>query len=432
MGRGVGCRRAAAVVGVLLGLVATASAGTAASGATASLAPHGLPAFYVVPAGVSSKAPGALLKYEKTTVAGVHATAYRVMYVSTGIGGKNVAVTGMVFVPRTAAPASGRDVVTWSHGTNGMADTCAPSTDYTDEDLTTVPQASLNALLARGWVVTASDYQGEGTPPGLLPYLVGGISGDNTIDIVLAAHQLAAADTSKRYVVWGHSEGGQTAMFAWDAGETYGARQGFTMLGTVAGAPPTQFALIYSFLETSPYRFYLFMATVGYHTAYGNAAVPLSQILTATGIKMIPRLEGGCFTYLEKTLDKYTYSQLFRENPTQLASFAPILTENDPADFSSVPPVPLLIIQGGADEQIPVVTTQILYTHLCGLGADVERWIYPGLDHYGVIAVSTQDMISWIALRFAGAGAGPSPAPVGVAGVQTESCATPSSGSGAS
>ncbi len=341
------------VIGTLLALVLVASACSSASGSPPTTAPHGLPAFYVVPPGAASRAPGTLLKFERTSVGNLHATAYRVMYVSTGIGGRNVAVTGMVFVPPTAAPPSGRDVVTWSHGTNGMGDVCAPSTDYTDEDLTTVPHASLNALLDKGWVVTASDYQGEGTPPDLLPYLVGGISGDNTIDIVLAAHQLAAADTSKDYVVWGHSEGGQTAMFAWDAGATYGARQGFTMVGAVAGAPPTQFASIYAFLETSPYRFYLYMATVGYNTAYGDAAVPLRQILTPKGISLIPTLQKGCFTYLQTTLDRYTYSQLIRENPTQLASFAPILAANDPAQFTSVPSVPLLIIQGGATSRSP-------------------------------------------------------------------------------
>jgi len=399
-------------------LVVSACSSTTSS--TSTTAPHGLPSFYVAPAGVATKAPGTLLKYEQTTVAGLKATAYRVMYVSKGIGGKNVAVTGMVFVPSAAAPSSGRDVVTWSHGTNGMGDICAPSTNYTDENLTTVPMASVNALLAKGWVVTASDYQGEGTPPGLLPYLVGGISADNTIDIVLAAHQLKMADTSKHYVVWGHSEGGQTAMFAWDAGASYGARQGFSMLGAVAGAPPTQFASIYTFLETSPYRFYLYMATVGYHAAYGSTAVPLDQILTPKGISLIPTLQQGCFTYLKKTLDKYSYAQLIKENPTTLASFAPILAANDPGNLTSVPSVPLLIIQGGADEQIPVVTTQILYTHLCSLGGDVERWIYPGLDHYGVIALSTNDMVAWIAQRFDGTTTPITPS--GVANVQTESC----------
>jgi len=428
MGAATRSGRAATVVGALLSLALVAAACSSSSSTPPTTAPHGLPGFYVVPAGVSSKAPGTLLKFEKTAVSDIKATAYRVMYVSTGLGGKNVAVTGMIFVPPTAAPASGRDVVSWAHGTNGMAATCAPSTNFVNEDLTTVPHASVNALLAKGWVVTASDYQGEGTPPYLLPYLVGGISADNTIDIVLAAHQLAAADTSKQYAVWGHSEGGQTAMFAWGAAATYGARQGFSQVGTVAGAPPTQLAAIYAFLETSPYRFYLLMATVGYNIAYGNTAVPLHQILTPLGIKLIPKLQQGCFSYLEQTLDKYSYSQIFKENPTQLATFAPTLTANDPIKVSSVPQVPLLIVQGGADEQIPVVTTQALYAQLCTLGANVQRWIYPGYKHYQVMAVYTGDMVAWIANRFAGGAAGASPAPVGVAGVQTESCGTSATG----
>ena len=56
--------------------------------------------------------------------------------------------------------------MSWGHGTNGMADTCAPSL-YPDDAVPLV-----NMLLDKGWVVTASDYQGEGTP-GLLPYIAG-------------------------------------------------------------------------------------------------------------------------------------------------------------------------------------------------------------------------------------------------------------------
>jgi hypothetical protein len=36
------------------------------------------------------------------------------------------------------------------------------------------------------------------------------------------------------------------------------------------------------------------------------AAVPLDQILSPTGLSLLPELEKGCFSYLEKTLDKHT------------------------------------------------------------------------------------------------------------------------------
>jgi hypothetical protein len=80
------------------------------------------------------------------------------------------------------------------------------------------------------------------------------------------------------------------------------------------------------------------------------------------------------------------------------------------------------MIQGGNDEQIPVVSTQLLARHLCGIHQVLQRWIYPGQSHSGVIAPSSGDMIHWMADRFAG-GANPDPyKPTGQADVQTTTC----------
>jgi hypothetical protein len=57
------------------------------------------------------------------------AHAYRVVYHSSDGGGKAVDVTGVVMVPAARAPAGGRDIVAWAHGTSGVADACAPSTN---------------------------------------------------------------------------------------------------------------------------------------------------------------------------------------------------------------------------------------------------------------------------------------------------------------
>ena len=58
--------------------------------------------------------------------------------------------------------------------------------------------------------------------------------------------------------------------------------------GVVAGAPPSQLGLIYDFLKTSPYRYYLLMAAGGFNVAYGNQAAPLGPILTKKGIARWP------------------------------------------------------------------------------------------------------------------------------------------------
>jgi hypothetical protein len=396
---------------------ASATTAATASGAAAALPPPaGLPAFYAVPAVLPAGGPGTLIRSQPVAVTGLHGEAFRVMYVSEAVDHHPVAVTGTVAVPDGPPPAGGFPVVTLAHGTDGMAPQCAESLGPGTAEL---PVVLLNALLDRGWELTASDYQGEGTP-GPLPYLVGAVAAQDTIDIVRAAGHLAPAHASRTYAVWGHSEGGQTALFALHLAAGYAPE--LHLVGVVAGAAPSQFGLIYQFLRASPFRYYLLMVAGGYQAAYGTQAAPVDQILTPLGISLLPDLTKGCDAYLQKTLDAYTFDQAVRADPFTVPAWRQLLTANDPASFASASPVPLLMPQGGSDEQVPTASTQLLARHLCGLGQDLERWIYPGQSHAGVVAVYLPDMIQWLTDRFAG-NPNPDPmTPTGGRAVQTTTC----------
>jgi len=379
--------------------------------------PKGIPAaqsaFYSFSEPIPTK-PGTLIKSERVAAPNIKANVYRVLYTSTTVDNKPTPVTGVIYVPKTKAPAGGYPVVSWGHGTNGMADMCTPSIDPDSA----VPL--INMLLDKGWLVTASDYQGEGTP-GLLPYIAGDSAARNTIDIVRAAHNLPNANPSKSYVVWGHSEGGHTAMFTLHIGPTYAPE--LSMKGVVAGAPPSQFNLIYSFLQTSPYKYYLLMAAGGLNAAYGDAKAPLDQVLTPKGESLVPLLDQGCSDYVSKNLKNIAIKDVTKTDPFKIPLWKTVLEANDPQQFKVKSPVPLLMIQGANDEQIPPVSTKILATHLCGLKQDLERWVYPGQTHAGVIGPSATDMVRWISDRFAG-GANPDPyAPTGLANIDVTTCA---------
>ncbi len=360
-------------------------------------APAGLPAFYSVPQPLPTKA-GTLIKSEIVSDPNlVGATLYVVMYTSKGPKNKIVPVTGMVAIPDGTAPTGGWPVVTWGHGTNGMADSCAPSLQGSSQ----VP--GMNELIAAGYAVTASDYQGEGTP-GLMPYIVGASAAEDTVMIVEAAHSLPGVSLSPDYVVWGHSEGGQTAMFSiYD--HKYAPH--LDLRGVVAGAPPSQFSLLYDFLVTSPYDYYLLMVAGSYNSYYGSKKAPLSAIMTTATQALIPQLNDGCSSYVQGVVDAavaatpdQSFADLIPENPFTVKKWAKLFTANDPASFKKKTKTPLLIIQGGADEQIPVVSTQILQNELCKIGQPVERWVYAGQSHAGVIEPSFDDMLHWIGDRF--------------------------------
>jgi len=362
-----------------------------ASAAAAQPAPDGLPDFYAVPKKLPAK-PGTLVKSEKIGAPGVAGTVYRVMYVSESQQGKPVAVTGVVVVPHGRAPKGGFPVVSWAHGTNGMADECAPS-------LKAAAQApSANALLGEGWAFVATDYQGEGTP-GLHPYIAGKSAARNTIDIVRAARRLDRVDLSKRYVVWGHSQGGHTAMHVSQLAADYAPELDLT--GVVAGAPPSQFNLIYNFLKTSIFRYYLLMAAGGLNAAYGDADAPLDEVLTPKGLSLVPELDKGCSGALAAKFGAVNFDEVTKADPFTVAKWKRILTAEDPQAFSEPGDMPVLIIHGGEDEQIPTISSELLANHLCGIGQDLERWVYPGQRHSAVIITSLADMIEWMQHRFA-------------------------------
>jgi hypothetical protein len=137
------------------------------------------------------------------------AAAWRILYVSTNLDGRPLAVSGVVIVPVSTPPASGRGIVAWGHSTTGVAANCAPS--KVDDVFSTI--LGLSPLLGDGYVVVASDYPGLGVagPPS---YLVGISEGRALLDGVRAAGRLPQAATGRRYALWGQSQGGHAALFA--------------------------------------------------------------------------------------------------------------------------------------------------------------------------------------------------------------------------
>src|SRR6185436_18936701 len=127
------------------------------------------PGFYADPTNLAKLKPGALIRSERETTflpTLSHAsTAYRVLYRSTGELGGPVAVGGMVFVPQGRAPRGGWPIVAWNHGTSGVGDQCNPSRwpDLYDGGQWDLYLDQVDNLLAEGYVVSATDYEGLGT-----------------------------------------------------------------------------------------------------------------------------------------------------------------------------------------------------------------------------------------------------------------------------
>ena len=84
-------------------------------------------AFYRAPPSAVAGAPGTLVRQEVIDGAPLGATAYRVLYRSTGVDDKPILVSGVVIVPPGDPPPGGRPIVAWAHPTSGIVPRCAPS-----------------------------------------------------------------------------------------------------------------------------------------------------------------------------------------------------------------------------------------------------------------------------------------------------------------
>ncbi len=133
-----------------------------------------------------TRPPGSIIRSQAIpSGAGVPAgtRAYRVLFHTTSDSGGDLAESGVIVVPGGTPPPGGFPIVSWAHGTTGVASGCAPSLDGTS----TIPD--LPALLAGGDIVVAADYRGLGAP-GLHPYLVGDSEAEDVLDGARAARSL--------------------------------------------------------------------------------------------------------------------------------------------------------------------------------------------------------------------------------------------------
>jgi hypothetical protein len=136
-----------------------------------------------------------------------------VKYRSVGVDGKAINVSGVVSLPKGKPPKNGWPVITYDHGTTGIADQCAPSRDSLSNPAhvyNSYAYPLLNRWLKAGYAVVRTDYQGLGTA-GAHQYLVGVAEGRSTLDIVRAARKLDKR-VGNRFAIAGHSQGGHAAL----------------------------------------------------------------------------------------------------------------------------------------------------------------------------------------------------------------------------
>ena len=379
---------------------------------------------------------GQIIKQEpvKTAIAG--AQAWRIAYISSDVAERNTISTAVVVAPSGPAPAGGRPIMAWAHGTTGIAQNCGPSqvlnpasplnqyflvggNSSTDYGL-----PNLEEFIKQGYVVIGTDYQGLGGG-GKHQYAVAGTNGRDLINSARAASSMRETGAGKKVLAYGWSQGGGATIAAASLPD-YIAKRGtasddLEFTGFVALAPddvgammpsaPTDQATadkmigaIVKMFSGSVFDFAHFSMSVwGTQAAYPD--LKLTDIFTEQGAALLDEvISNKCIHVVADTLN-YAYGSgykaLVRDQPTNTLAWTKAFIGGS---VPAVKPVaPVIIYWGTKDTAVPPIMHQLYQRQMCALGGNIARIQLAGEQtHFTTPGVAAPLYLPWIKERLAG------------------------------
>ena len=365
-----------------------------------------------------------------------NAQAWKIAYISSDVNNKKTLVTGMVVAPKTKAPAEGRPIIAWAHGTTGTAETCGPSqilnpaqplnqyflmngNSWTDYGI-----PALKEFIDAGYVIVATDYQGLGGG-GKHQYTVSATQAHDVIDSIRAVTHLKEANAGSKAIIYGWSQGGGATITAASEKEYVDnsgtANDHIKLIGFVAMAPFDMAVLMPSEMKTEKdatdymnKTSSLFSDNVFNFTHYAQnlwgmvAAFPqlkLDDALTDEGVQAVNDVMiRKCMHVAADTLN-FAYGRDYIKliKPTMNHAMKWV----EATQKASVPPVkpiaPVIIYFGSADKTVPPVMGKLYYEQMCKMGGNVTRVQLPGKQsHFTTPGFAQPFYVKWVADRFAG------------------------------
>ncbi len=354
-----------------------------------------LNAFYQVPSNVAPGAPGSIVRIAPLSTPGVDGRGWRILFRSQDSQGRMTVSSGVVYAP--ASVGSNRLVVAWAHGTVGLAPNCAPSRQVVDDGIS----PWLNQMLDRGWVVTAPDYVGAGGTggPGTTErYLIGTEQGRDLLNGVRAARNIPGTGAGTRFAIYGHSQGGQVALFGASLAPTYTPELTLVAVGAVSAASDP--GGIMHQIWTSPLAGWLLGPIFVYAWTHYRPNLDASAILTPTALTHYQEMAlTNCQDVLPTVINP-RMGDFFSKDPTTnvawrqafVASQAPLVPKG----------IPAFIGHGLSDTLINPAFSAWLVTRYCANGTAVATDWLPGVGHGEAAIEAAPQYIQWLAGIVAG------------------------------
>lgn len=338
----------------------------------------------MVPDPLPAAPPGTLIRYQDVSRSADWVTL-RIMYHSRDAEDRDRAVTGTITYPTDAPPPGGWPVVSFAHGTTGIASQCAPSRGTGE-----APRYGVHG------VGVATDYIGLGPVGEIHPYLSSAAEGHAVIDAVRAAGKVPGSDAGSEWFAIGASQGGHAALVAGERNATYSPE--LTLLGTVALTPPAAFDQTFGPVDE------VVSHVIGAMVIYGmpgeHPSIDPYDYVSQEVADSFHVLEEGCLPEITSTFVAKDHANFWTNDPRETEPARSFFLANEPGLI--VTPAPMFIASGTTDVQVPIGRVHVLMERLCTLGQVVEYHEFAGADHGAVPGLASADVHRFLADRLAG------------------------------
>lgn len=357
--------------------------------------------FYTPPSPLPAGKPGDIIRSEvMTNVSLKGATAHRVLYLTENIHKESVVSSAMLFLPNSQAKPGSRKVVAWAHPTVGMGDECAPSRVAEPTKTLTWLQGMIN----QGWIVTATDYAGLGTP-GIEYYLVGKSEAMDVINSVRMAQRFPNSGAGSSYAVYGHSQGGHSSLWTGEISARYAPE--LKLVGVAGAAPAAEMVPLVDQQWNTVIGWVIGPeAMVAWPATYPD--VKADQVGSDAGLKLYESVARDCLIEagITGTIEEKLGSSVFRLNPGDNPAWKAAAIDQTPKPLPAS--VPALVVQSVNDGVVFANTTSLLEQKWCSAGSTLQvDWLgalsqVPTETHTLTGPVGGPLATNWIQDRFAG------------------------------
>lgn len=312
--------------------------------------------------------------------------AIRILYTSTDArwGSGTLPVSGALYLPHGRRPRGGWPLVVWSHGTLGVADSCAPSwTGANARD-----RAYIARWLDDGFAVVAPDYQGLGGP-GPHPYLIWQAEGRSVLDAGRAALRTGEG-IANQVIVTGQSQGSGAALGAARLAATYAPD--LAVRGTIATALVTTFpdpAVPLSNQTPGGSPYYLVYRMMSGSLPDGAPAP--ETLLTDKGLILLTAARTRCDPRVVAEANGVTLDNAFTRPVAEIDRLLGPAGAMDPFRTR----VPLMIGIGLGDELIAPERQKLALARICQQGNIVRFRGYPDARHGETLSRSADDAVAF-------------------------------------